>query len=111
MIQDESMTEEARRFLLKGEGKYEADGMAASLGFETVVVKPFGLVGVDVWFLRPDDPCKCRSHHVEFGRTGGEMILNDSPPQPPPPLPRPAIGDPYPVDPALRHGTLFGLNP
>ena len=72
-VPDDSMTAEARRWLLKGEGEYAADGKAADLGYAKVKVKPFSAAGADVWFFRSDDPEG--SHHVEFGRTGGEMLV------------------------------------
>lgn len=75
---DETFTPLARNYLLRGAGEYPAEGIAADLGFDRVVVKPFSTGGVDVWFYMPDDPCNCRSHHVEFGRTGGEIFLSDA---------------------------------
>ena len=75
MIRDNSLLEEAVQYLLKGRGEYGAAGRAKSLGFSKVIVKPFGKKAVDVWFYRANDPCNCRSWHVEFGRTGGEMLL------------------------------------
>lgn len=72
---DNTMTQEAVKYLLKGQGTYEADGFSAEMGFATVTVKPFGREMVDVWFYKADDPCNCKSHHVEFGRTGGEMLI------------------------------------
>lgn len=74
MMRDESMTVEARRYLLKGQGVHEADGLAADLGYVQVRVKPFSEAGVDVWFYRHCDSPR-GSHHVEFGRTGGEMLM------------------------------------
>jgi hypothetical protein len=75
MIRDNSMHVEARRYLMKGEGIHPADGLALELGYEHVNVKPFSTAGADVWFFRANDPCNCRSHHVEFGVTGGEIIV------------------------------------
>jgi hypothetical protein len=75
MIRDTSLDQEARRYLLKGQGEYRADGQAADWGYVRVVVRQFGAAGVDVWFYRANDPCNSRARHVEFGRTGGEMLL------------------------------------
>ena len=57
MISDNSMDEEARRWVLKGEGWHKPDGLAARLGYDRVQVRPFSTSGVDVWFYRPNDPC------------------------------------------------------
>lgn len=57
MVRDTSMHQEARRYLLKGEGWHAADGLAADLGYDRVQVRPFIEAGVDVWFFRPNDPC------------------------------------------------------
>lgn len=73
-VPDNSLTAEARRWLLKGAGEYAADGKAADLGYVRVDVRPFGKRGADVRFYRGDGPRS--AHHVEFGRTGGEMLLS-----------------------------------
>jgi len=75
---DDLLTEEAVRFVLKGQGSYLADGFAEECGFTNVVVRPFGKRGIDIWFYKLNDPNNCYCQHVEFGRTGGEcLILED----------------------------------
>ncbi len=75
IARDDSLTEEAARYLLMGGGTHPASGLAESLGYEDVQVRPFGTKGADVWFFRANDPNCCGCSHVEFGRTGGDMMI------------------------------------
>lgn len=80
-VPDDAFTAWCRDLILRAvAGEVGADGRLAATdepyeyGFRSWKIRAFSRAGIDVWLYRDGDPCNCRSWHVEFGRTGGEML-------------------------------------